>query len=585
MPVDGLMLSLISREINNNVLNTRIEKIYQPSNDEIIFNLRSRDGFKKLHFSVSSDTPHINITDSNPENPANPPMFCMFLRKYFTSCSITGVSQEGLDRILYIDLSGTSIIGDPVNYRIVFEAMPRHANFIILNEENIIIECLKKVDYNSSADRAVLPGFRYKLPPAQNKINITVKDTGLLCECILKERDSLLSAAVLKTAEGVSPLISREIACRSAGNDMQISSLNPDQIASLNSAISELRDNLISGGIPTLLYKEDGSLFDITYIDIKQYGSLVKTKTFDSYSALIDFFYSEKSRAERTGQQSKELQKTLNNLIARANRKLFSREKELEECANKDKYRIYAEIILSNQYSLSKGSFYYDLQNYYDNYSDIRIPADPALSPTDNAHKYFKEYNKLKNAEKLLGALIEESKNEIEYLESVLDSVKRASGNSDIGEIKAELSQQGYLKNKNRKKALKSKPQPPIEYISDDGYTILAGRNNLQNEYISFKTASKSDSWFHTQKFPGSHVVVIGNGDILPELTCRQAAVIAAYNSSAGDSSQVAVDYTEIRHLKKPPSSKPGKVIYHTYNTMWVTPDKELCERLKVNKK
>lgn len=584
MPVDGLMLNLISREINNNIINTRIEKIYQPSNDEIIFNLRSRDGFKRLHFSVSSDTPHINITDTNPENPANPPMFCMFLRKYFTGCTIIGVSQEGLDRILYIDLSGTSIIGDPVSYRIVFEAMPRHANFIILNDENIILECLKKIDYNSSADRAVLPGFKYKLPPAQNKTDITGYDSGYICERVLNEKDSLLSSAFLKTAEGVSPLISREIAFRTAGNDLQVSQLNPEQIISLNDSVADLKNSIVSGGSPTLLIKEDGTLFDITYMDIRQYGSLIKTKRFESYSSLIDYFYSEKSRAERTGQQSKELQKTLNNLIARANRKLLSREKELEECSNKDKYRIYAEIILSNQYSLKKGSFYYDLQNYYDNYSEIRIPADPALGPAENAHKYFKEYTKLKNAQKLLGTLIEESKNEIEYLESVLDSVKRASGNSDITEIKSELSQQGYIKNKNRKKKIKSKPMPPLEYVSDDGYRILVGRNNLQNEFITFKTAAKNDSWFHTQKFPGSHVVVIGNGDILPELTCRQAAAIAAYNSSAGDSSQVAVDYTEVRYLKKPPGAKPGKVIYHTYNTMWVTPDKELCDRLKTNK-
>ncbi|MBR6702008.1 MAG: DUF814 domain-containing protein, partial [Clostridia bacterium] len=238
--------------------------------------------------------------------------------------------------------------------------------------------------------------------------------------------------------------------------------------------------------------------------------------------------------------------------------------------------------ILSNQYSLEKGSFYYDLPDYYNNYEIIRIPADPALSPTENAHKYFKEYNKLKNAEKMLDSLIEESKNEIDYLQSVLDSVIRAESNSDISEIKAELSQQGYLKNKNRKKQIKTKPLPPMEYISDDGYRILVGRNNIQNDILSFKTADKSDSWFHTQKFPGSHVVVIGNGDILPELTCRQAAVIAASNSSARESSQVAVDYTEVRQLKKPAGSKPGKVIYHTYNTMWVTPDKELCERLKV---
>ena len=582
MPIDGIMLNCISRELSESIINTRIEKIYQPSSDEIIFNLRSREGLQRLHFSVSSDSPHVNITQSNPENPSNPPMFCMYLRKYFTGCIISDIRQVGLDRILYFDLSGTSVIGDPVNYRIVFEAMPRHANFIILNSDGIITECLKKTDYNPSTDRAVLPGFRYKNPPAQNKLSILDCAVDDIVNSVLSDKDSLLSSAMLKTIEGVSPLVSREITYGICGNDLQVSELDKKRKGGIVSAVEKLKETVLSGGIPTVLIREDGRLFDITYTEIKQYGQAVLSKQFNSYSALIDYYYAEKSRADRTGQQSRELQKTLNNLIARSERKLLSRQRELEECEGKDKYRVFAEIILSNQYSLEKGSFYYDLPDYYNNYEIIRIPADPALSPSENAHRYFKEYNKLKNAEKLLDSLIEESKSEIEYLQTVLDSVMRADSNADITEIKTELSQQGYLKNKNRKKQLKVKPLPPAEYLSDDGYRILVGRNNIQNDILSFKTASKSDSWFHTQKFPGSHVVVIGNGDIIPELTCRQAAVIAAFNSSARESSQVAVDYTEIRQLKKPTGAKPGKVIYHTYNTMWVTPDKELCERLRI---
>ena len=581
MPIDGLMLSLVGREIKENVLNMRIDKIYQPSADEIIFNMRSKEGFKKLHFSVSSDSPHVNITSVNVENPSNPPMFCMFLRKYLTGCTITDIYQESTDRILFFELSGTNIIGDPVNYKIVFEAMPRHADFIILNSEDIIIECLKKSDYNQIADRAVLPGFKYKLPPRQLKLNLFETETEVLADSVLKEKELLLSSAFIKTVEGISPLISREAAERTAGADIQISQMNIEQRNNLSQFLNQLKNTVLSGGKPVLLKNEEGKPFDVSYIDILQYGSKINSQVFKSYSELIEFFYYEKSRIERTGQQSKELQKSLTNLIARSNRKLFLRQNELKECENKDKYRIYAEIILSNQYSLKKGSFYYDLPNYYDNCNIIRIPADPALSPAENARKYFKEYNKLKNAENLLGSLISDSIAESEYLESVLDAVNRANGANDIYEIKNELSQQGFLKNKKSKKVIKSKPLPPLEYISDDGYKILVGRNNTQNDILTFKTADKTDSWFHTQKFPGSHVVVIGNREIIPELTCRQAAVIAATNSSAGDSSQVAVDYTEIRHIKKPSGAKPGKVIYHTYNTMWVTPDKNLCERLK----
>lgn len=581
MPLDGITLSLVTKELKGKIIGTRIDKIYQPSKNDVVFNLRSREGNLKLYISASSNIPRINLTDITPENPATPPMFCMFLRKHLTGCTVTDINQLGLDRVIFIDLKGTNEIGDSVKFRLAVEIMAKHSNLIIINEENIIVEAIKKTDCINDTLRQILPGFKYTLPPVQNKMNILTDDIEDIKSVILSKTNKMLSSAVLDTLEGFSPLVSRELASRVCSGDIAVAEMTDIQKDIFSVKLNELKQTIIDGGTPSLLTKDEGKLFDISFTDITQYGFAVNSQSVESYSELIDKFYSEKNRAERTGQISKDLQKTISNLISRATRKFEARKAELEECKDKEKFRIWAELILANQYSLGKGCLYYDLENYYDECKPIRIKADPALSPSANAQKYFKEYNKLKTAEKMLQGLIEESETEINYLESVFDSVKRADGFTEISEIKNELYDEGFLKRSKALKGKKPKPLPPLKYVSDDGYTILVGRNNVQNELLSFKTAAKDDSWFHTQSFPGSHVIVVGNGEILPELTCRQAAAIAAYNSSARDSSQVAVDYTEARELKKPKGGKTGMVIYHTYNTMWVKPDKELCERLR----
>ena len=579
MPLDGYTLHLLTEELKKSVIGCRIEKIHMPAKDELVFHLRSRDGAKKLFISASSSIPRINLTVSAPENPGTPPMLCMFLRKHLTGCVFTDLRQQGLDRVLFADLKGTDEIGDPVTFTLALEIMAKHSNFIVINGEGIITEAIKKSDLSTAKLRQIQPGFKYVLPPSQGKINILEVSTDDIMSAVCRQGDVPLSSALLKTLEGISPLISREIACLVTGGDLTIGALTDTHQQKLRFHLDSLREKLVNGGTPTMLVK-DGKPFDLSFTDITQYGFCVESKTFGDYSSLIDSFYAEKTLAERTGQLSRELQKSLVNMIARSRRKYETRKEEKEKCAEKEKMRIYAELILSNQYSLEKGSLFYELENYYDDYRKVRIEADPSLSPAANAQKYYKEYNKLKNAEKMLDGLIEESEIEIAYLESVLDSVKRARGYTDIAAIKAELSEEGYLRKSRNKKDKNQKSLPPIKYISDDGYTILVGRNNIQNEELSFKTAARDDSWFHTQSFPGSHVIVIGNGDILPERTCRQAAAIAAYNSSARESSQVAVDYTEARELKKLKGGKKGMVIYHTYNTMWVKPDRELCERL-----
>ncbi len=582
MPLDGLTLCLLRQELSEKIIGSRIEKIHQPAKDELVFHLRTREGAYRLLISASANSPRAHLTASAPENPATPPMLCMLLRKHLSSATITGIRQLGLDRILFFDIAGTNEIGDAVTFTLCVEIMAKHSNIILVNSDGIIVDSVKRIDFTQSSVRQILPGFRYELPPQQDKLNISEVEVCNLVSAIKSRSGKHLSSAILDTLQGFSPLICREIAEKSTGNDIAVEELLPVHIEKLEKELEAIKKMLENENAePTMLIRENVKPFDFTFMDITQYGFTVSAKNYGSFSELLDNFYYEKDRFERTKQRSQSLLKTITSASARASRKLQSRKAELEACADKDKLRINAELILANQYQLQKGSFYYDLPNFYDNNNIIRIPADPALSPSANAQKYFKDYRKSKTAESMLGELIEQSEQELNYLESVIDAVNRADGYTELAEIRSELYEQGYLKRAKNDKSKKLKPMPPLEYVSDDGYTILVGRNNIQNELLTFKTARKDDSWFHVQKMPGSHVVVIGNGEIIPESTCRQAAVLAAYHSSARESAQVAVDYTEVRELKKPNGAKPGKVIYHTYNTMWVTPDREICEKMK----
>ncbi len=585
MPLDGITLNLLKKELSGYIIGSRIEKIHQPSKDELVFHLRSREGAYRLLISASANSPRLHLTANAPENPSTPPMLCMLFRKHLTGAVITDIRQLGLDRVVFIDLSGTNEIGDAVTFTLCVEIMAKHSNIILVNSDGTIVDAVKRVDFTQSSVRQILPMFKYEFPPRQGKLNLAESEPDAAINAIKSCNGKRLSGAILETLEGISPLISREIASFTCGGDIAVSELNEIYEQRLLKKLNELKETLLSGiASPTMLIRENVKPFDFTFTDITQYGFTVSARDFESFSQLLDDFYYEKDRFERTKQRSQSLLKLLNNAAARASRKLQSRQAELEACADKDTLRINAELILANQYRLEKGSLFYDLENFYNNNEPIRITADPALSPAANAQKYFKEYRKSKTAEQMLGELIEQSEQELAYLETVIDSVNRADGYSELAEIRNELYEQGYLKRAKNDKSKKSKPMPPLEYVSDDGYTILVGRNNVQNDLLTFKTAAKDDSWFHTQKIPGSHVVVIGNGDIVPELTCRQAAILAAYHSGGRESSQVAVDYTEVRALKKPVGAKPGKVIYHTYNTMWVTPDRELCERLRKKK-
>ena len=557
MALDGIYLHHLKNEIEAFAVGSRIEKIYQPSKEELVFALRSREGAKKLLLSCRADSARIHFTEYPPENPSKPPMLCMLLRKHLTGSKIASVTQNGLERIVKIKVDAINELGDPVTLTVVVEIMGRYSNVILLNENGRIIDALKRIDESKSQVRCVLPGEAYVEPPAQDKLNLFNDDIELIKERIYKSNKTL-SNAFQNAVMGVSPIV-----CREYENGISIEK------------IKEYAQN----PVPVAVINE--TPMDFAFMPITQYGSLVELKEFETFSALLDFFYYEKVRADRIRQRSGDLFKKLQNLQERAVRKAVNREKELLDCKDKDKYRVFGDLLSTNQYNLQKGASYYDLENYYDNCNMIRVPVDVSLSPSQNAQKYYKEYRKKQVAETKLNDFIEDAKKEAEYLETVIDSLSRAETDSEITEIRNELAEMGYLKRRNDKKAKNTKALKPMEFETEEGFKIFVGRNNLMNDRLTLKTSKNYDLWFHTKDTAGSHVVVQNDGREFTDKVIREAAMLAAKNSKAGNSSNVPVDYTIIKNVKKPSGAKPGMVIYVDYKTEFVTPNTAELERIK----
>ncbi len=581
MALDGIFLSKIKDEVINKAVGLRVDRVNQPTRDEIILNLRGKGCNFRLLFCVRADSPRVHFTSHPIDNPPVPPMFCMLMRKHLTCALIKDIRQQEMDRILFVDFDATNEIGDRVELTLCIEIMGKYSNLILINSGKVV-DAIKRVDITTSSVRQILPGIEYKLPPSQGKLNIEREDVDLIADRILAQNDKLLSSAVINVIQGVSPVVSREIAYRVTFEDSLVSTLTAEQSAILKTELAFIKNNLHSADEFYMLTEENGKPKDLSHYDVKQYSGKLKVKVYDSPSELLDDFYYERDRINRINHRGHELIKLINNLIERTSRKLAVQSEELKKCKDKETLRLYGELILANLYRLSKGTTYYEVENYYDECKIVSIPCNPALTPTENQKKYYKDYRKAQTAEKMLVKLIEDGKNEIAYLESVLDELSRADTDSEISLIRQELAQGGYIKNIKGKKQKPQKELPPLEFRSSDGFRILVGRNNVQNEKLSLKTALKSDMWLHTQKIPGSHVIILGEGKEISDEAIEDAAVIAAYYSKARESSLVPVDYTRVKALKKPNGGKTGMVIYHEYYTIIVNPSKEAVEKFKV---
>ena len=581
MALDGITLGLVKNELKSYILGYKIDKIHQPSKNELVFILRTRNGGYRLYLSCDGQSPRVHLTRYNLENPKTPPMLCMLLRKRLCGATLVDIKQVNNDRILIFEFDGTTEIGDKTKYYVICEIMGQRSNIILCDNDYRIIDAVKRVDEEKSTVREILPGLKYELPPMQEKCNILTDDALYITNKILSMPEKLLSKAILECVEGFSPIVAREVAYRTVFDDKQVGLLMDIEKERITNEIETIKREICNNEF-VLLNSVDGVPFDFSFTNVRQYGNSLGKKSYNSISELLDDFYFENDKINRTKRKAADLFKLLNSAIERTSRKINNRRLELDKSVNREQIRIYAELITANQYRLTEKSSVYRLENYYDNNNIIEIPVNPALSPLQNAQKFFKEYKKAANAEKMLYSLIEDGEQELVYLDTVLDNLSRAETEREISEIRDELEKGGYLKTKKGNKLKKEKPLPPLEFMSSDGFKILVGRNNVQNDILTLKTAKNYDMWLHIQKYAGSHTIIISDKKEITETTIYEAACIAAYYSKAQNSSSVAIDYTLVRNVKKPVGAKPGKVIYDTYNTIYVTPQKELIEKLSI---
>lgn len=573
MAFDAAAVRAVCTELNDKLTGGRIDKIHQPERDEICIIIRTYSDTFRLVISASSSQPRMHLTTAQKENPKTPPMFCMLLRKHLGSGKITGIRQIGFERITEITIQSYDELGDLTEKRLITEIMGRYSNIILVDSSGKIIDSIKHIDYTVSSVRRVLPGLMYEYPPTQNKTPLTEINENTSISMV--QGGMALKKAILESISGISPLTCGE-AVYSAFKTADIRCCEITDTKEIKASLMKLKDDVISGCFKpcVITEKNTGKILDFSAIPINQYGSLADVKYYSSVNEAMDEFFTSRDRRERMKQKSASLIKLLNTNIERASKKLIILNKTMSDAKNKEKYKVYGDLITANMYAIESSSKSVTVQNYYeDGCPDIRIPLDPSLSATANAQKYYKKYRKLKTAETEVSNQLSENKKELEYLESTLVSVENSETENDLNSIKAELADEGYIKRTNAKKAAKKLESKPIHLVSDDGFDIYIGKNNTQNDYLTLKFANTQDMWFHTKGVHGSHVIIkLGINKNIPESTMRLAACCAAYFSKARHSSQVAVDYTSVKNVKKPSGAKPGMVIYDCYNTVYVTP-------------
>ncbi len=583
MALDGAFLYAIKNEIIP-LIGSRVEKVHQPSREEIIISLRSKQGSKKLYISANSGSARVHITSMSVDNPQTPPMFCMLLRKHLGSGKLIAVRQDGLERILNLDFECVNELGDVVTVTIACEIMGRRSNIIAVGADGRVIDSVKRVDEDMSRERLVLPGMRYSLPPRDKRLNFLEATPDEIVPALREQGSAELSKALIRTFEGISPVLAREWTFFAGrGTHLEADTVDGDQLDRLLFIIKRAKEQLEQNECCfSVVSDKEGQLKDFSFIRLSQFGTLMLTREMPGASELLDFFYAERDRALRTKQRANDLFKLIVNLTERIQRRIMTQRDELAACADRDRFRLYGDLLSANLYRLKKGDHAAIVENFYEEGSpQISIPLDVRRTPSQNAQKYYKEYKKAATAEQKLTEQIALGEEELQYIDSVFDALSRAETENDIVQLRLELAQQGYVRAVSGK-AKPPKALPPIEYKSSDGFTILVGRNNRQNDQLTLKYAEKSDIWLHTQGLTGSHVIIVTEGAVPPDRTIEEAAIIAAVNSRGRGSNQVPVDYCLVRYVRKPAGAKPGKVIFTSYKTAFVRPDSEVEQGLRV---
>ncbi len=566
MAFDAVFLSAVLAEIRTRCLGARVDKIHQPSRDTLILHLRCREGREKLLFAANPTAPRLHLTTASPENPAEPPMFCMLLRKHLLGAKLTEVSQIPMERAAAFTFDCTDEMGFPVQKKLVAELMGRTCNLYLLSPEGRILDCLRRIGLDESAKRAALPGLNYQLPEPIAKQNPMedVDYSGLLTQ----NGADLLCDRLMDTLGGLSPLVCREAALFAAGSvDARISDL--DVAAAADKLELFFREHCLHPA-PYCFLLPDGTPKQFAFCPIRQYGSYTRA---ESFGALLDSYYTLRDRKDAMRQKSQAVRKTVQNLCTRLTRKLAIQEKELEATYDRERLRQLGDILTANLHRVVKGQSVVSCEDFYDeDMKTVDIPLSPVLSPQQNAAKFYKDYTRMKNAEKELTHQISLGETELQYLKSVLEELNRAQTEAELEEIRRELQDGGYLRQESGKKRIRQEKLKPMAFTSTDGYPIYVGRNNRQNEELTFRTARKDDIWCHASKVHGSHVIIACGGATPPDNTITQAAQLAAYYAETTGGRNVPVDVTTVKQVKKIPNGKPGMVIYHTYKTVIANP-------------
>ena len=582
MPLDAICLQAVVEELRLQLLNLRIDKVQQPARDQVILLLR---GNKRLLLNAGANAPRIQLTEVPRDNPAEPPMFCMLLRKHLVGARVADIIQPPLERLVRMELDITDDFGQPGKRTLVLEAMGRRSNLILLDGEGRVIDCMRRVDADMSAARQVLPGLYYEPPAAVGRLPVTEEtEAGFREKLSAGNPERQIDAFLLDHYFGISPLMARELAFRTTGEtDSHLFGLDragEDRLwEELSEFISAVQENCFT---PICLVKE-GRPFEFSCLPIRQYGSAAEQETYESFSALLDAFYEARERQERVRQRGADLIRTATTARDRLRRKLAMQEKDYAATQDRDRLRVCGDLITSNLYRMERGQSKLVCENFYDeNCAETTIQLDPLLTPQQNAAKYYKRYTKAKTAEKYLREQMEIARRDLEYLESVLEEIQHAESEQDFIEIRNELRDAGFLRKQGKSKKEPKRTARPWEFHTTSGIRVLVGRNNRQNDQLTCKEADHRDIWLHTQKIHGAHVILCTGGQAVDDDTIVEAAKLAAWYSQARESGNVPVDYTQVKNVKKPAGARPGMVIYNTCRTVNVTPDEELVKALRV---
>ena len=573
MAFDACMMRAVLSEFSREFPDAKIEKVLQPQNDEIDLVIHSGRTSRRLVFNVGPNAPRLQLSDTAKENPLKAPMFCMFLRKHLIGARIVGVEQPGFDRIAHFRLACYDEMGFPTEKKLVCEIMGKYANLIVLDCDDKIITALKMIDFAASTVRQVLPGMRYTFPDQQDKLSPLVIDKQMFLERLAEfPSERTAEKFITSTYSGIATQIARELVFRTTGElDVPVRSIEPERFWAV---ICEWQQLLVDERYtPTVAIDDTGKPVDYSYMDITYLGDRVSVSHFDSLRELFDLYFAEKDRIERIRQRAHDLFTLLNNAVARTERKLAIQREALLESENGELYKRQADLITANIYRIKRGMPSFTCVDYYDpDCPELEIALDTRLSPSQNAQRLYKLYNKSKTAKAVLSEQITRWEAELVYLETVRAFLDKAECEDDLNELREELYRAGYSSKMKDYRPQKKMKLKPIELSTSGGYPVLVGRNNIQNDHLTFKVAAKDDIWFHVKDIPGSHVILVTGGEEPSERDYTEAAEIAAYYSKA-QAAPVAVDYTKVKNVKKPSGSKPGFVIYKTNYTAFVTPD------------